>query len=104
MARFDELRIAVARVDALASAAEELFDNTMWDGHVDPQRLERAAQLIGMTREAAEQALNAADAANAEECDARPVPAADDEPFAEPNHDVATSARRSPTRRMRSAP
>jgi hypothetical protein len=63
---FDDLRIAVARVDALASAAEELFDNTLWGGEVDRQRLERAAHLIGLTRESAEAALNAVDAFNAD--------------------------------------
>ena len=71
--KFDELRSAVAKVDALASAAEELFDNTMWGGEVDRQRLERAANLIGLTREAAEQALAAVDAFNADVCDARPA-------------------------------
>lgn len=64
--KYDELRTAVAKVDALAAAVEDLFDNTLWGGDVDRQRLERAAHLIGLTREAAEQALNAVDAFNAD--------------------------------------
>ena len=66
MANYDELRIKVANVDALAAAVEDLFDDTLFDGQVDRQRLERCAHLIGMTREAAEQALAAVDAASAE--------------------------------------
>lgn len=64
--RYDELRIAVAKVDALAAAAEEMFDNTSWGPDVDRQRLDRNAHLIGATREAAEAALLAVDAFNAD--------------------------------------
>ncbi|MEO7729626.1 MAG: hypothetical protein ABIY55_01535, partial [Kofleriaceae bacterium] len=62
MEAFDALRLAVAKVDALAAAAEDHFDNTMWDGELDGQQLERTAHLIGLTREAAEAAVLAVDA------------------------------------------
>jgi hypothetical protein len=62
---YDAIRIAVAKVDALASAAQEHFDNTLWGHDVDRQRLERAANLIGLTSEAAEAALGVVLAANA---------------------------------------
>jgi len=63
---FDDLRTAVSKVDALAHATEELFDNTAWSGGGDTQRLERIAQLVGATAEAADQALVALDSFNAD--------------------------------------
>lgn len=66
MSKLDELRVAVAKVDALAAASETLFDNTQWHGDVDRQRIERAANLIGLTREAAEAAVLAVDAFHAD--------------------------------------
>lgn len=63
---FDELRLVVAKVDALANATEELFDSTTWRGEVDSQRLERIAHLVGATAEAAAVAVVAVDSFNAE--------------------------------------
>lgn len=66
MTKYDELRIAAGKVEALATAVEEIFDSTIFDGKVDRQRLEHTAVLIGLCREAAEHALNAVDAFNAD--------------------------------------
>lgn len=63
---FDELRNAISKVDALAHATEEFFDDTAWSGGVEMQRLERIAQLIGATAEAADEALVALDSFNAD--------------------------------------
>jgi len=81
--QFDELRNAVADVDALAAAVEDLFDDTLWDGQVDRQRLERAASLIGLTRQAAEKALHAVDAFNADALNEQ-IPASDPAAWDEP--------------------
>jgi hypothetical protein len=62
----DRLRVAVSKTDALAHAAQEMFDGTVWGGAVDAQRLERMAQLIGATAEAAAAALNAVDVLNSD--------------------------------------
>jgi hypothetical protein len=59
--KYDELRIAIGRVDALASAVEDLFDNTLWGGEIDHRRLERCAHLVGLTRQSAEAAVIAVD-------------------------------------------
>jgi hypothetical protein len=45
----------------LASAVEDLFDNTLFGGEIDHRRLERCAHLVGLTREAAEAAVIAVD-------------------------------------------
>jgi hypothetical protein len=66
MTGFDEIRQRVAVVETLATALEELFDSSVFDGHVDRARLEHTAILVGLVREAAEKALLAVDAANAE--------------------------------------
>jgi predicted ABC-type transport system involved in lysophospholipase L1 biosynthesis ATPase subunit len=66
MLAFDEIRIAVARVDSLASAAEAMFDDTTFDGNLDRQRIERLAHLIGATAEAAAAAIVVVDRLNAD--------------------------------------
>lgn len=66
MLAFDEIRTAVAKVDALAHAAETMFDETVFDGTLDSQRIERLAHLIGATSEAATAALVVVDRLNAE--------------------------------------
>jgi len=66
MLAFDEIRIAVARVDSLASAAEAMFDDTTFDSNLDRQRIERLAHLIGATAEAAAAAIVVVDRLNAD--------------------------------------
>jgi hypothetical protein len=66
MTNFDKLRGAVARVDALAAAVEQMFDEPNFGRDVDRERLERVAELIGVLGEAAAAALRAVDALNAE--------------------------------------
>jgi hypothetical protein len=66
MLDFDEIRIAVARVDSLASAAESMFDNTSFGAGVDRQTIERLAHLIGATAEAAAAAVVVVDRLNAD--------------------------------------
>lgn len=61
---FDDLRTAVAAVDALAAAAEQAFDNAIWPPGTDRQQIERIAHLVGASREAAEAALCTVDALN----------------------------------------
>jgi hypothetical protein len=56
-ADLDLVRAAVSRVDALAHAAEDLFDGTMSDGRTDAALLERLGQLLGMATEASRAAL-----------------------------------------------
>jgi hypothetical protein len=63
---FDSLRVAVARVDSLAAAAEAHYDETVWGPDVERQRIERQAHLCGAVREAAERALLALDALNSD--------------------------------------
>lgn len=55
----DGLRNKVSKVSALATAAEDGFDDVAWD-RADQQQVERISQLIGACREAAEDALRAA--------------------------------------------
>ena len=62
---FDDLRALIAKVDALAHAAQSMFDETLWGGEVDMQRLDRVAHLIGATADAAEIAIVAVDGFNA---------------------------------------
>lgn len=64
--RYDELRTAVAKVDALAAAVEETYDSTAWPQGSDRKQIERLAHLIGAAREAAEAALVVVDAMNAD--------------------------------------
>jgi len=59
-AELDAVRIAVGKVDALASVAEESFDNTVWRD-ADPLQLDRMAHLIGSVADAARSALAAVD-------------------------------------------
>jgi len=66
MAAYDDLRTAVAKVDALAHAVEMMFDDAPWGGEIDSQRLERLAHLVGATAEAAAAALVAVDTLNAD--------------------------------------
>jgi hypothetical protein len=66
MLDFDEIRIAVARVDSLASAAESMFDNTAFGADLDRQKIERLAHLIGATAEAAAAAVVVVDRLNAD--------------------------------------
>ena len=66
---FDTLRTAVAKVDALAAAAEQAYDNAIWPPGTDRQQIERLAHLVGASREAAEAALCAVDALNADIAD-----------------------------------
>jgi hypothetical protein len=66
---FDDLRTAVAKVDALAAAAEQAFDNAIWPPGADRQQVERIAHLVGASRETAESALCAVDALNADALD-----------------------------------
>jgi hypothetical protein len=73
----DELRNAVAKCEAIAHAAEELFDGTAWGADVDRQRLERLAHLIGATAEAATAALAACDRLGGVLGDAAPIAPAD---------------------------
>ena len=58
----DDLRQLIARAEALATAAEGLFDNVF---HVDDEdarrRLERVAHLIGATVSAVQGAMEASD-------------------------------------------
>jgi ABC-type transporter Mla subunit MlaD len=58
----DDLRQLVAKADALAHAAENLFDQVIWveDGD-DRRRLERLAHLVGATAEAVQAAAEAGD-------------------------------------------
>jgi hypothetical protein len=58
----DELRQLVAKVDALAHATEDLFDQVIWvEDADDRRRLERLAHLVGATAEAVEAAVEASD-------------------------------------------
>lgn len=59
-AEMDALRIAVGKVDAIAAAAEEMFDNTIWRD-ADPLHLDRMAHLIGAVSESATLAVAAVD-------------------------------------------
>jgi len=56
----DEFRQLVARVDALAHAAENLFERVIWNSDDDDnvQRLEHLAHLMGATTEAARAAVD----------------------------------------------
>lgn len=58
----DGLRNKVSKVHALATAAEDAFDDVTWPG-IDQQQIERISQLVGAVREAAADALRAARAA-----------------------------------------
>lgn len=69
----DEIRIAVAKTEALAHAAEVAFDGEMWPAGVDRQAVERIAHLVGATREAAEAAVLAVDKHNSALADAQPA-------------------------------
>jgi hypothetical protein len=56
----DDIRQLIAKADALAHAAEDLFDETIEIDDVDDRRrLERIAHLIGATATAVEAALEA---------------------------------------------
>ena len=66
MAAFDDLRTAVAKVDALADAVELAFEDAPWGGKIDQQRLERLAHLVAATAEAAAAALVAVDTLNSD--------------------------------------
>lgn len=63
---FDEVRTAVAKVDALASAAEAAYDGLSLPQGTDRQQVERVAHLVGAAAAAAADALLAVDALNAE--------------------------------------
>jgi hypothetical protein len=63
---FDEIRTAVAKVDALAHAVESMFDDTDWNGEVDRQHLERMAHFVGAVAEAAAAAVVVVDHLNAD--------------------------------------
>jgi hypothetical protein len=56
----DDLRQLVAKAEALASAAEDLFEQVIWveDGD-DRRRLERLAHLVGATAESVRAAVEA---------------------------------------------
>jgi hypothetical protein len=47
---FDDLRTAVAKVDALAAAAKQAFDSAIWPPGTDRQTIERIAHLVGTLR------------------------------------------------------
>ena len=58
----DELRLRLAKADALSHAAETLFDGTLWqDGAIDRRHVERLAHLISGTACAVALALEAVD-------------------------------------------
>ena len=60
----DDLRQLVAKADALAHAAEDLFERVLWvegDDDEDRRRMERLAHLVGATAEAVEAAVEAGD-------------------------------------------
>lgn len=67
---FDELRVSIQRIDALAVAARDLYDNTTWGPDVERRRIDHVAHLVGAVAEASEQALVACDKFNADLCDA----------------------------------
>lgn len=56
----DDLRQVVARVDALANAAENLFDGVFWVSHgVDSIKFDRLAHLVSATTDAVQAAMEA---------------------------------------------
>jgi hypothetical protein len=55
----DELRQLIAKADALAHAAEDLFEGIAWLDGDDRRRLERLAHLVGATVEAVQAAMDA---------------------------------------------
>jgi hypothetical protein len=58
----NQLRQLVAKADALANAAADLFDNVIRVDDVDDRRrLERLAHLVGATAEAVHVAMEAGD-------------------------------------------
>jgi hypothetical protein len=60
----DDLRQFVAKADALAHAAEDLFERVLWgerDDEEDRRRMERLAHLVGATVEAVETAMETGD-------------------------------------------
>jgi K+-transporting ATPase c subunit len=59
-ARLDALRIAVGKVEALAAAAVESYDNTIWPDAA-PLQIDRMAHLLGATADAAATAVAAVD-------------------------------------------
>jgi hypothetical protein len=73
----DDVRTAVAKCEAIANAAEELFDVTAWGADADRQRLERLAHLIGAAAESAMAALVACDRLAGVLADTSPATAAD---------------------------
>lgn len=69
----DDLRQLIARAEALATAAEGLFDNVFEvDDEDDRRRLERVAHLIGATVSAVQAAQEAGDELAAELIKRRP--------------------------------
>jgi hypothetical protein len=57
----DDLRQLVAKADALAHAAEDLFERVPWgerDDEEDRRRMERLAHLVSATAEAVEAAVD----------------------------------------------
>jgi hypothetical protein len=69
----DEIRIAAAKTEALAHAAETAFDSMVWPTGVDRQDIERLAHLVGAAAEAAAAAVHVVDRHNSELADSRPV-------------------------------
>jgi hypothetical protein len=58
----DDLRQLVARVDALANAAENLLDGVFWVDHgVDSIKFDRLAHLVGATTDAVQTVMEAGD-------------------------------------------
>jgi hypothetical protein len=66
---YDDIRVAVAKVDAIAHAAEATFDSAIWPPGADRRQTERIAHLVGAAREAAEAALSAVDELSTKICD-----------------------------------
>jgi hypothetical protein len=76
-AQIDALRIAAGRVDALAAILVESYDHADWRG-VDPVQVERLAQLLGVTAEAATAMVAAVDKLHACVADRQPAEAGDE--------------------------
>lgn len=58
---YNALRCALARLDAIASAAESAVDNARWPPGSDPRQIQRIGHLVSAVSTAAAEAMLAVD-------------------------------------------
>jgi hypothetical protein len=70
----DQLRIAVAEVDVLATLTRAAYDSADW-GEADPDIVERVAILLGLIEKSSASAMSAFHRLHGAVADAQPAPA-----------------------------